>query len=348
MLWKLWELLTGYVKDAPWWRAVQPFVLILLTGAVAETLAYQYLQWRYGLRPAPELFAGSYLAIRIALVTGGALLLLLLLRLEPRLGAHAEPGRAAAFLRRHRRAIVYRSAVTLAVLAAVAIGFIVRSPARVSHITVRFMDLPDDVRPEALAYIVYELNRPQRQWRFDVDFTPFNPRALTSAERDACVRDPQPLLCHAERMAAAHAPVIAITGQPLNGAYFATHRGAASVITTADAARYAPLTPYEFLAYTIVVQSVVIHLDRTGGLPADAFAPESASAGGVFQFAPDPDAVKAAILAARLSPDEELLIFNRFGPEYASVCAQLLSLDWLYADRVKANLARAFGVNLLR
>jgi hypothetical protein len=52
------------------------------------------------------------------------------------------------------------------------------------------------------------------------------------------------------------------------------------------------------------VQSVLLHLDMNGGLPADAFAPRSASAGDVFQFAPERDTLKSTILAARLSPQE--------------------------------------------
>ena len=55
---------------------------------------------------------------------------------------------------------------------------------------------------------------------------------------------------------------------------------------------------------------------------------------------------KPAMLAPRLSPTQEALIFNRFGPTYLGVCAQLLSLDWLYAQRVKDNLAKLFGVVL--
>ena len=70
-----------------------------------------------------------------------------------------------------------------------AVGFLVRSPSRVSHITVRFMGLPENVRSEALAYIIYELNRPQRQWHFDVDYAPFNELVLTSGEKERCSSD---------------------------------------------------------------------------------------------------------------------------------------------------------------
>jgi hypothetical protein len=348
VLWKLWDILTGYLKDTPWWRAVQPFVIVVLGGVIAEAFAYQFIRTQYGFSPDLRIFLTSYLSVRIALVTGAALALMLLLRLEPRENVRHAPGRVAEFFQRHRRAILYRSSVTLLILAVAMLGFIARSPSRVSHVTIRFMGLPPDVKPDALAYVIYELNRPQRQWHFDVDFSPFNELALTSGERGHCERDPQPLLCYAERLAAGQRPVIAITDRSLNGAYFATHRGLASVITTADAASYAPLSTYEYLAYVILLQSVLLHLEMNGGLPPDAFAPGSSSTGDILQFTPERDTLKSTILAARLSPEAEALIFNRFGPEYLAVCANLISLEWLYSARVRTNLSKIFGVELSR
>ncbi len=347
MLWKIWDVLTGYLKDKPWWRVVQPFALVILGGIVGDVFAYQLVRTQYGFSPDVRVFLGSYVSVRVAIVTLAALALMLLFRLEPRPGERPAPGRLRTFYQQNRKSIIYRTTVTLLVIACTAAGFLARSPSRVSHITVRFMDLPDDIRSDALAYVIYELNRPQRQWYFDVDFAPFNALALTSRERARCEADSQPMLCYAEQMAS-DGPVIAITGQPLNGAYFATHRGRASVITTADQTSYGPLTTYEYLAYCIVVQSMLLHLDMNGGLPADAFAPGSASRGDVFQFAPERDTLKSTILAAKLSPQEESLIFNRFGPEYLGVCSNLISLDWLYSTRVRTNLSKIFGVNLSR
>ena len=54
--------------------------------------------------------------------------------------------------------------------------------------------------------------------------------------------------------------------------------------------------------------------------------------------------MKATILAARLSPEEEAMLFNRFGADYMNVCRQLLTLDWLRSERVVKNLAVHFGV----
>lgn len=348
MLWKLWDVVTGYLKDRPWWRVVQPFVIVVLAGGIAEAFAWQFVRTQYGFSPDLRVFLSSYVSARIAVVTGAVLVLMLLLRVEPRAEAPPVPGRVAEFFRRNRRTIAYRSSVTVLVAVAAALGVMVRAPSRVGHVTVRLMGLPAEVKPDALAYVIYELNRPQRQWQFDVDFTPFNLLALTSSERERCEREPQPLLCHAEQMAGDRGPVIAVTDAPLNGAYFATHRGAASVITTADAASYAPLTQYEYLAYMIVVQSVLLHLDATGGLPDAAFAPGTSSTGDVFQFVPERDTLKSTILAARVSPGAEELVFNRFGPEYLGVYASLVSLDWLYSTRVRTNLSKVFGVELSR
>jgi hypothetical protein len=90
---------------------------------------------------------------------------------------------------------------------------------------------------------------------------------------------------------------------------------------------------------------MLIQLDASGGRPADAFEPSTSSRGGVFEFVPGRDMLEAAILAPRLSPEQEALIFNRFGPSYLRVCFDLLSLDWLYAPRTKQKL-KLFSVGL--
>jgi hypothetical protein len=99
------------------------------------------------------------------------------------------------------------------------------------------------------------------------------------------------------------------------------------------------------MAYCLMVQSILIHLDiNGGGLPPGTFEPSAASHGGVFQFNPNKEVLKATILAAQLSPEEESLLFNRFGADYMNVCRQLLTLDWLRSERVVKNLAVQFGV----
>ena len=347
MLSSLWSAVAKYLEKQPYWEAVQPFFLVVFAGVAGEVTAFQYVKARYG-ATSVSLFLGSYLSIRIVVAAAALLLLMLLFRIDPQRQLRPAPGRVVAFLRAHRATIAYRSLVTAVVLVATGLVFLSTSAGRVRPITIRLMDLPTDVSSEAFTYLVYELNRPQRQWYFEVDARPFNELALTSVERAACAEDTQPLLCYAERKAEAQGPLIAITAKPLNGVYFATHRGLASVITTADAASYAPLTNYEYLAYLIVIQSMLIQLDANGGRPADAFEPGTTSSGGAFEFVPGRDMLKATILAPRLSPQQEALIFNRFGPSYLRMCADLLSLDWLYTPRTKHNLEKLFGVSLSR
>ena len=105
MLWKLWDILTGYLKDSPWGRALQPFLFVVVAGIVAEVFAYEFVRTQYGFSPDLRVFLLSYFSVRIAIVTGALLALLLLLRLEPRPDARPEPGRLAAFYRRNRRSI---------------------------------------------------------------------------------------------------------------------------------------------------------------------------------------------------------------------------------------------------
>jgi hypothetical protein len=350
MLSGFWNTLVKYLEKQPYWAAVQPFFLVLFAAIAAEVAAYQYVKAQYHLTEVP-LFLGSYLSTRILVSAAAVLLLLLLFKVDPTRRARPEPGRILALYRAHRPTILYRGVLTALVAIATGVVFVATSSTRVSHITIRLMDLPEDVRSDAFTYLLYEMNRLQRQWYFEIDARPFNESALTSAEYNACNPEgdesAQPLLCYAERKAESQGPLIAITAKPLsNNVYFATHRGTASVITTADAASIAPITNYEYLAYMTVLQSMLIQLDAHGGRPTDAFAPGATSSGGTFEFAPARDMFKPAMLAPRLSPPQEALIFNRFGPAYLGVCSRLLSLDWLYAPRVKENLAKLFGVTL--
>ena len=207
------------------------------------------------------------------------------------------------------------------------------------------MALDDDVTPEALAYLVYELNRRQRHWYFKVDFRPFTPEMLTSAEAERCGADERPQLCYALGLSAGE-PFIGITSSSLGGAYFAEHRGGVSVISTADRDAYSPLSTYEYLAYCLILQAIAIHLDASGALPEDAFAEGEVSYGGLLQFVPKKEALKSSILAARLSPDDEALLLNEFGSDYVATCASLLTMEWLYGGRVRSNLEKVFGAKI--
>jgi hypothetical protein len=342
MLGKIPDLIVGYLKGRPYWSVIEPFVVVALVWGTAQSLAFGLLASSSALNPTIGMFLTSYLSIRITIVAIGVVAILLILRQRKSSGPNAATGRIAVYWQANRRGIVYRALGIALVLAALGAGFIAYSPNRVSHITVRFASLPADARPEALAYLIYELNRRQRHWQYHVDFKPATVEELPSTASDDCGGRPQ--LCLAEFLADGR-PFIAITRESLGGAYFAEHRGGVSVIST-DKAGYEPLSVYEYLVYCLILQSIVIHLDLQGGLPADAFAPDRLSRGGLFQFIPERQALKSSILAARLSPDEEALLLNTFGADYVAACAELLAMDWLYTDRVKGNLQRGFGVSL--
>lgn len=336
MLGKIWDLFFGYLKSRPWWPRAEPFILLLLGGGAAQSFAFEYVAGQYGVRQPLGQFLSSFLSLRITLV----MIVVLLLVAQFTRKRPEEPRARGQDLR-------YRIAGLAAAAFLVAGGFLLSSTHRANQITVRIGSLPDGTRADALTYIIYELNRIQRDWYFEIDFTEFKPGALTSVERQRCASDPQPLLCYAEVMAGADRRTILITADPLaSETYFATHRGRGSVISTAEEASYSPLTAYEYLAYNIVVQSIVLHLDEHGGLPPQAFEKTNVSRGGVFQYVPDREGLRPTILASRLSPAEELLLFNQFGPGYLGTCQKLLTLEWLYTPAVRANLSKVFKVEL--
>jgi hypothetical protein len=338
MLGEIWKWLFEYLKGRSWWPRVEPYVMVLLGGGAAQVFASEYVAEQYGVHQPFRQFLSSYFSLRITVVTAAVVLLVALLARE----RPAEPDT-------RRRDSWYRLAGIVTIAFLVAGGFLLTSTHRAHQITVRIGSLPDRTRADAFTYIVYELNRIQRDWYFQIDFTEFKVRELKSVDRSRCDSDPQPLLCHAQIMAGADRPTIFITADPLaNDVYFATHQGRASVISTAEAASYLPLTVYEFLAYNLIVQSIVLHLDDYGDLPANMYEATAVSRGGVFQYVPERDNLRPTMLAARLSPNEEMLLFNRFGPGYLGTCERLLTLDWLYEPGVRSNLQKVFGVPLTR
>jgi len=342
MLGKIPDIVVGYLKGRPYWPVIEPFVVVALVWGAAQTLAYNWLARSSSFDPTIGMFLASYLSMRITIAAAGIVAITLILRFRKRSGVSSATSRVGAYWQAHGRGVVYRSLGIALVLAAVGVGFLAYSPNRVSHITVRFVSLGPDVKPEALAYLIYELNRHQRHWQYNIDFKPSSIEELPSDLGVDCRRRPQ--LCLAEGLSGGRS-FIAITSKSLGGAYFAEHRGGVSVITTADRAD-GPLSVYEYLVYCLILQSIVIHLDLQGGLPADAFASDELSRGGLFQFIPERQALESSILAARLSPDEEALLLNTFGADYIATCASLLTMEWLYSERVRDNLAQVFGVLL--
>jgi hypothetical protein len=309
-------------------------------------MSFQWMSSRTAFKPTLQMFSESYLARWITIAALGLAALTLLFRSSPSVPTESA-GKLRRFWAANRRLVLYRSLGVVVILALVALGFLMTMPSHASHITVRFMDLSSDVTAEGLAYLIFEINRLQPNWYFEIDFEPFNPEEFSSTEAARCRDSERPKLCQALTLAKGK-PFIGITSEPLGGAYFAEHRGVVSVITTAEQPVYAPLSSYEYLAYTLILQGMSIHLDADNNLPDEAFDSKTLSHGDAFEFVRYRPAVKSSILAARLTPEGEGLLLNRFGRDYVATCASLLTMDWLYSDRVKNNLENVFNTKLTR
>ncbi len=369
MLFKLIDAIVGYVKESPAWPVLRPVLALVSLYVTALVLVYQFVEWQYRLSPPVSLFLRSYLVKQVTVVCVAIVVILSLLE---RLMRPAEPGAppergpdnppggppapggeappAARPVRRWglpgRRTLGVVGGVAVVVAAAGAL-FAWLAPRSVANVRVKFLAEPE-VDRYAVTYILYELNRAQKQWFFEVDFDVFNENALTSRERQQCGgAEREPTLCFADLLAGQR-PFIGITSAPLEDDFFWKNRGPVSVVSTHAWRQYAPPSEYEFITHAVIVQSVVIHLNaHCTGLPAGAFRESRVSVNDLFQFTPRRHAMKAAILAAHLDRRGELLLFNCFGPEYVSVVTDLLALDWLRAGRVRENLERAFRVKIL-
>jgi hypothetical protein len=369
MLFKLVDAMAGYVKESPAWPVLRPVFALLSLYVTALVLVYQFVEWQYRLSPPVSLFLRSYLVKQVTVVCVAIVLILSLIERLMRpaeVAARADSGPEGPAARgqptpegeptasRPARRFSLPGRRTLRVLGAVAVVvaatgalFAWLAPRSVANIRVKFLAEPE-VDRYAVTYILYELNRAQKQWFFEVDFDVFNENALTSRERQQCAAsDREPTLCVADLLAGQR-PFIGITSEPLEDDFFWKNRGPVSVVSTHAWRQYAPPTEYEFVTHAVIVQSVVIHLNaHCTGLPVGAFRESRVSVNDLFQFTPRRHAMKAAILAAHLDRRGELLLFNCFGPEYVSVVTNLLALDWLRAGRVRENLERAFRVKIL-
>jgi hypothetical protein len=353
MLFKLLDIVVGYARETPAWPVLRPVAALLSLYATALVLVYQFVEWQYRLSPSLSLFMRSYLVKQVTVVCAAAALIVFFLhRLSGRGPVAVAPGAGQAPAAgggparwRLPGVPAVKTLVSIAlVVAAAGALFAWLAPRSVANVRVKFLTEPE-VDPYAMAYVLYELNRAQRQWFFEVDFDVFNENALTRRERERCA-GPERTLCLAE-LSAGGRPFIGITTEPLEEDFFWKNRGPVSVVSTHGWRRYAPPGEYEFLTYAVIVQSLVIHLNaHCAGLPAGAFRESRVAVNELFQFMPRRHAMKAAILAAHLDRTSELLLFNCFGPEYVGVVGNVLSLEWLRTGRVQDNLQRAFAVKI--
>ena len=105
-------------------------------------------------------------------------------------------------------------------------------------------------------------------------------------------------------------------------------------------------TCIEYLIYSTIQQSTLIHLNtECSGLPASAFQERRVGFGDLFEFVPRRYAMKPAILAAHISPMQEVMLMNCFGADYVNTVSSLITLGWMHSDPVKKNLELSFGVS---
>ena len=179
------------------------------------------------------------------------------------------------------------------------------------------------------------------------------PGVVSSAARTFCDGHRLiPLLCLAGAWSDENGggQIILITGESLGELgqphYFWSHEGKASLISAAHWQAFKQPSVYEYLAYSVVQQTIRIHLDTQCRLLSELLEREVNERGGLFEFMTRRDLMRARLLSAQLGPDMEEKLFNCFGPEYAVDAKRLLSLDWLRSDSVRKNLQRAYSVDL--
>jgi hypothetical protein len=338
MVEKFVELLREYLKGKSWWPLVQPVFTLATLYVLGCVTAYEYIEWRYHFTPELMTFLGSYLVKQISVVFLAIALLALVLAAGWKQSVRTEAAaRISAWVR-----VGAKNLVIAGIIVILAVAILLRvSPHRVNHITVKFLEQPVSFNEYAFAYIVYELNRFQNDWHYTLDPDIFNRGSLASSDAERCGQD---WLCYAGGLADKR-PFIGIVEKGFDQDSFWMNSGIVSVISAGQWQNYQPPSIYEYLSYSMIVQSVLIHLNNTcGGVPQKAFEQSRLSYGDLFEFVPRRNQMKAAILAAHLGPKGQELLANCFGLEYMNTCNQLLSLDWLHSGRVHDNLQKNFGV----
>lgn len=341
MLLKLWEATEAYFRDKAYWTLLRPLFGLISIYLVALVTVYEYIQWQYRVSPPLTLFLRSYLFRQVSI--GFLALAVLSYVFRPRQPA-GEARPPAPWQQLWRGVATKRTVLAIVVITLALVAVAALQPARARRVRVRFLSDSSQVFDRnAFVYLLYELNKQQRHWYFEVDFDTFDPSELGSEDRAACTGDP---MCYARHVAGGD-PFVGITTDPLRSASFYQNDGTTSVITTHDWADLAPPSTYEYLVHAVITQSIVIHLNaQCSGLPEGAYRSARVARGSLFEFTPRRQAVKAEIMAAHLTPRDEELLLNCLGVEYMTTCANLLNLEWMRSERVQENLERAFRVTL--
>lgn len=199
MVFKFWQTIVNYFSKKPYWAKIQPLFTLLSLYLIAQVLAYQFIQWQYRISPSLSLFLGSYIfkQITIGFIAIGIIGFIFSRRGKRKEGV--EQNRVGEFVRKYGRIISHRMAIAGIVLAVIIPVFLHFSPKGVSHIRIKFLREPD-FNKYAFIYLIYELNKLQKNWYFEVDFDTFDESMLTSRERERCA-GANKSLCYAETVA---------------------------------------------------------------------------------------------------------------------------------------------------
>ena len=341
MLSKLVDGIIEYFKAKPSWNRLQPVFIMVGIYAFALALAYKFLDWRYQISPPFKDFLGSYIFHQITLIFAAFVVILLLFVIQDRLSKEEKGAKFSELLRGSLRRVSRRLAIVGIVLVIFVPIFAHISPAKVKPIRIVFLDEPDFNR-YAFLYVIYELNRVQGSWRFKVDLDTFDDSRIEVMDKKRCSEQRERALCCA--MAIAHdEPLIAITSENFDRDHFWQNEGQVSAISTFKWNEvYAPPGIYEYLAYSVIAQSITIHLNAQG---RSLIPGKKADYGDWLQVIQRRNAMKAEILCGHLSREGENLLMNAFGAEYMTTCSKLLRLDWLRSERVVSNLKTNFKVD---
>ena len=347
MLIDLFESTFEYIKKTRFWQRIAPLVAIVCLFVILHVLTYKYIEWQYQISPRVGLYLRGYLFKLMSLFF--LLVLSVVLIINKPIGETGSQGASwlRQFLRRHKVVILRRSVYVVLSIFLFALGTVYLLPHRVDNIKVVFLTEPGFDK-HAFVYIVYELNNRQKYWHFDIEFEEFNKNILTTKQRDELSSEPEMKSLWCAKLLAENEPLIGITSDSLGKDFFFQNENVVSTVSTYKwNDLFSPPSIYEYLAYSLIEQSILIHLNSCGkGLPLGAFESRTYSHGDLFEGTPERMAIKASMLAARLNPKGEELLLNSFGLDYMQTCAELLTLRWLKSGEVSENLKRCFGVDL--
>ncbi|TKJ38901.1 MAG: hypothetical protein CEE38_04175 [Planctomycetes bacterium B3_Pla] len=339
-----------HIKGTRFYQKIERLLAIGCLFVTVHVLTYKYIEWWYHLSLELGLYLRGYLFKLITLCFLLVLGVVLIISRPVEKTGRQEMNRLRQFLRKHTMVILWRSACVILGAFLFALATLYVLPQRADNIKIGFLTEPEEAGFDkyALVYMVYELNNRQKYWHFDVIFKEFNENTLTSKQRKTLSSEPEMMSLSRANLLAENEPLIGITADSLGTAFFFQNNIAVSVISTYEWNElFSPPTIYEYLAYSLIQQSILIHLNNsTRGLPVGAFESLTYSHGNLFEGTPERMAMKATMLAARLSPKGEELLLNSFGLNYMQTCADLLTLRWLKSGEVSENLKRNFGVDL--